>query len=639
MALAVVTHGWLTVWKPAIGPAALAAFVISFAISRVSLELGVAIVAATAYVAPALLSVAFDAADYHHILVWLAAAAGPVLAQQPWSRWQLPRPWSIPVISWGLIVAMTWPIIAGREVDFSLVAARTMTTMQSAFMAPPPVAAAFIVVFAVTQMLGILWIDMLWARFASRLAAFRSFVVVPFIAGATLSALAAVYQALGDIEWMNRGIWSNLQRAGGLALDANTLGTGAAIWGPAAIVIAWQMRRSVWLAPVLVVLASGMWVSGSRTALVAFSAGAIAAAIAVLRRRGLWQPRLGPIAALVTIALFVLAMAVVPRNFVSSNPLQRAFSRVPRLNAEDMKRFADEMWVRFEYGRAAADIFVDHPFTGVGIGAFHVVAPDYMYRASGRIIPADNAQNWWRHQIAELGLLGAFPSLWFSGVVLTLFRRRDHTPADATVLRGIVVGVGLASLLGVPTQHPATWLSFATVLFWLAATVGVTPGASVRGTTSWMAAGIALAVAIGQAVTARADLRVPQRALDSRLPYSYGLSAVEGLSQYGDVRRVSDHAVWVTPIPHRWLQLTMWPPHGDVETNPVVARFAIDGRTLSHSFTSRAPVSYYIELPGDAFMLLEAWISRSVRRDLALEIATAWHRELPADTPPDRVLR
>jgi hypothetical protein len=63
---------------------------------------------------------------------------------------------------------------------------------------------------------------------------------------------------------------------------------------------------------------------------------------------------------------------------------------------------------------------------------------------------------------------------------------------------------------------------------------------------------------------------------------------VEGLSQYGDVRRLSGRAVWVTPIPHRWLQLTMWPPHADVETNPVVARLEIDGRRLSHSFTSRA---------------------------------------------------
>jgi hypothetical protein len=50
-------------------------------------------------------------------------------------------------------------------------------------------------------------------------------------------------------------------------------------------------------------------------------------------------------------------------------------------------------------------------------------------------------------------------------------------------------------------------------------------------------------------------------------------------------------------------------------------------------------VSYYVELPGDAFMMLDAWVSRSVRHDLALEIATAWHRELPSDAPVDRVLR
>jgi hypothetical protein len=53
------------------------------------------------------------------------------------------------------------------------------------------------------------------------------------------------------------------------------------------------------------------------------------------------------------------------------------------------------LWVRFEYERAASDIFVDHPIPSgaLGSGAFHVVAPDYMYRATGRMIPADNAQN------------------------------------------------------------------------------------------------------------------------------------------------------------------------------------------------------------------------------------------------------
>ena len=33
---------------------------------------------------------------------------------------------AMPVAGWALVVATTWPIVAFREVDFSLVAARTL---------------------------------------------------------------------------------------------------------------------------------------------------------------------------------------------------------------------------------------------------------------------------------------------------------------------------------------------------------------------------------------------------------------------------------------------------------------------------------------------------------------------------------
>jgi hypothetical protein len=606
--------------------------------------------------------------------VWLAAFAGIVLARFDWSRWHLPPRWRPPLVGWALVIAVSWPIVAGREVDFSLVAARTLTTTNAAFAAPPPVAAAFVVIVALAQMLGILWMDLLWARSAQseggpasppfdsaqggpepvegpKLAGiarsdggFERLVALPLAAGTAVSCLVGIYQATVDLTWMNAHTWASVNRAGGLTNDANSLGTGAALWAPIAVVLAWRAGKTAWLGFVaFLVFAAGMWASGSRTALLTFAVGSIGLGIAMLKQRGLWQPRIGRMIALVAAACFILAMAVVPRNYVSSNPLQRAFSRVPRLEADEIKRFATELWNRFEYGEAAAEIFREHPITGIGIGAFHVVGTDYIYRDTNRQIPADNAQNWWRHQVVELGLVGALPSLWFSLIVMALLRGDDDPPAEVTVLRGVVVGVGLASLVGVPTQYPGTWLSFVSLVFWLSTFIAspqidrAAPIDRWRWTGVWIVVTI---VAVGLAVTARGDLRVVQRALRAGLPYAYGLSGPEGLSAYGDMHRVARDAVSVVAVRHRWLQLTMWPQDADVSSDPVTARVSLDGKeVLQHRFADREPVVYLLEIPQAQFVVLESHVSGQLRGAWALQLAVAWHREIPPDAPPEHVVR
>src|SRR5690606_16003058 len=202
--------------------------------------------------------------------------------------------------------------------------------------------------------------------------------------------------------------------------------------------------------------------------------------------------------------------------------------------AAEMRRFADELWNRFGYGKAAAQMIADHPLTGVGIGAFHVVAPDYIYNDTGRVLAPGNAQNWWRHQLAALGLLGAAPSILLSLLIVALLRQpgnADYPTGVSTILRTVLAGVGIVSLVGVPTQHPATWLSFATVFFFLAAASA--PRRAVAGDTparGWLAAAcaVALAVSVGQAISARGDLRVPFRAANVGMAYSYGVSPPEG---------------------------------------------------------------------------------------------------------------
>lgn len=648
MALAVVTHGWLAHWQPAIGLAAIAAFVLTFAIARVSLPAGLAFVGATSYLAPALLSLAFNASDYHHMLVWLAAAAGPVIARADWSRWHVPRAWLIPMAGWALVVALTWPIVAGREVDFTVAGARTMMGAQGVFSAPPPVAAAFIVIFALGQLLAILWIDLLCARVAlSDGTAFVRAAILPFVASAAIGALVGLYQALGDITWLNPDIWATANRASGLMLDANTFGTGAAIWAPVAIAAAWTTNRRVWLgAAAFAVLAAGLWVSGSRTALLTLVAGTCGVLVGALRRQGVWQPRIARIVAFVALALLLLTMALVPRDYQSSTAFGRLFARVPRLEADELRRFAVELWDRFDYGPAASEMIREYPLTGIGVGAFHVIAPDYIYRASGgyRRVGPDNAQNWWRHQVAELGLIGALPSLAMSVVILwVLVRAPAHgdVAGVSTILRSVLAGVGVASLFGVPSHHPATAVSVGTVLFFFARSVPLPAREEASVAQGWWLAAFAVAgaTAVGQSVTAAHELRVPHRAARFGLPYEYGFSSAEGLSAAGEMRWVHSKAARVVRIDGPWYQLTFWHPRPQT-AEPVTVSLAIDGRmVLQREIRGPEPTSFFLEAPRNRPWMVMDFTASPAAGAHTVGVASQWLSELPPGVPADRVVR
>jgi O-antigen ligase len=648
MALAVVTHGWLASWQPAIGPAAVIAFLMTFAIARLSLRASIALVAGTSYLAPALLSLAFAASDYHHMLVWLGAAAGPVIAAADWTRWSFPRTWRIPLAGWALVVALTWPIVAGREIDFSVAGAKTLMGAQGIFGAPPPVAAAFVVIFAIGQLLSILWLDMLFARFGGADAArFVPIVVVPFLASATMGAIAGVYQELGDMTWLNPPVWSSANRATGLMLDANTFGTGAAIWAPAAIAAAWAVGRQQWLGVLaFALLSAAVSVSGSRTALLTLAAAGCGVAIGVLRRRGLWQPRIGRLVALVAVALVVVAMAIVPRNFESSSALGRLFARVPRLEQGELKRFAGELWTRFDYGPAASEMIREHPLTGSGVGAFHVLAPDYIFRASGgyRRVEPDNAQNWWRHQVAELGVIGALPSVVTSLIVCWLLVRapaHEDRSGASTVLRAMLVGIGVASLFGVPTQHPATAASLATLLFFFARSIHLSVDQHTRLPRVWWAAAfaIACATAAGQATSAVGALRVPQRATTFGLAYEYGFAPAEGLSDYGEMRWMAAKASRVLHIDAPWYQLTFWHPRPQ-SGDAVSVSVALDARVvLERQIRGPEPVSFFLQAPKNHASMVLDFSAQPAAGARTLGVAAQWRPELPPDVPADRVVR
>lgn len=658
---ALLAYGWLVSWLPGVRVAAAAAFVLGFALTRVSLPLGLAIPLVLAYVSPALLMVAFGTADYHVTLVWLASLAGPIFARSNWGRWHLPSGWTLPFAGSGLVVACTWPIIAGREIDFSLVAARTFDTATGLLGGPPPPSAAWIINVALGQMLGLLWFDLLWARFgASRVERAARVVLVPLLVSALLGALAGIYQGYVDLEWVNPGIWPNLRRAGGLMLDANSFGMICAIWAALAVGLAWQADRAgmgarpgrAWIGwAAFGVLVTAMWASGSRTALLTLCVGLVGIGVGALQRRGSWQPRLVPLGLMIGGAIAVLVLTLAPRGGNSPSPLQRVFDRLPGFGGPSPTAFADEMWSRFGYGDAAARAIREHPASGVGVGAFHTLSTDYYYLDSGILNLPDNAQNWWRHQFAELGLVGAVPVVWASLLIFGLVWRggaRAGHREPASVVRGVVAGLGLASLVGMPTQHPAMWLTFMTLVFWLAALAAHDESPASHPvpresppTAGWVViALIVIATMIGQTLSATGDLRLPARAQRAGFPFTYGLSASEPSADYGELRWTTGHAVAVAPAEHQWLELTLWALHPDIDSAPVTARVWRDGElVIEIELTDSSPVTRVIHASDSArFAWLEIGASRTFGDGRGLRIATRWHRQVPEGTAADKVV-
>lgn len=645
--LAGVVHAWLASGRPWLAPAIALAFAVSALVSRVSLVGALVPVLAATYFAPAITYVAFGASDYHTTAIWLAALAGPVIVHSDPTRWHLPRRWAFPFVAWALVIAVSWPIVAGREVDFSFVAARTYDTTTSAFGAPPRLAAAWIVIVALSQMLGILWLDLLWARFSgSRLRQAERWIIRPLVVSACIGAAAGLYQALIDLEWLNLPVWIHGARAGGLMLDANSFGMSAAMWAPIGVALSWRSDRARWAGPAAYALLASavLWAAGSRTALLALIIGTAGLLVGFARRRGVWSGQVVVAAVVLSAVLAGLAVALAPQ-LDQSNPVRRVVDRLPNPRAGELRRFLDEMWTRYGYGTAAAAMTADHPLTGVGIGGFHIVAADYMFREKPFFLPTpDNAQNWWRHQLAELGLLGALPSWWISALLIAaVWQGTRGTEPTANVLSAGLAGVGAASLLGVPTQLPAIWIAFITLTFWLLALPGPNAPNVEQERRSWVWAAacvLAAVVALGQAITARADLRVPHRAMRSGLTFGYGLSPSEGLSEFGELRWSAGRALEVLRVGNRWLRITVWAPHPDIASRPVTLNVAVnDRRVVTYTLNTSQPVTYYVATPDARFALLEMEVSREMRPDRALQVATAWLPEPPATAPSTQIIR
>jgi hypothetical protein len=598
---------------PALQWAGLGALAVGVLIGPLASGLGVAFWIAVAPLAPALLRLATGREGPVLDVVWMAGLAGALLRGGARRSWSLPPLWRLLLGGWALALTLAWPIVAARELGFHWQTLRDDAAVNSWALLTAARVVAWSLHVVLTQLLALLWFDWLWGRFAREATVPRA--VHALWIGVSVASVAALYQGGVDLTFLSTAFWANERRAAGTLLDANGYGMLAALAAPVA---AWWLRSRPPLAlTAFGVNAIGLWMSGSRTAFFAAVAGSLGLAASALferRRRSSDRPArrdASRLAAAVVVAVLVLGALVAAGSAIG--PLRR-FAEVPLSRAG----LTELLWIRGDYGTIAVQMLRETPWTGVGPGMYHVIAPDYERVLRQMTLAFDNAQNWWRHQAAELGALGGLAVLAWSALLaagLLAASPREGRP-DAWLPRALIAGIGVASLVGMPTQNPIVLLwFFALVAWWSTASAGpLAEGRVGAGAARALAVALtvlAIAHAGGTAVLARGWLSVPERAKRAHRDYIVGAYELEPLAGATSFRWTTGEARFLLASRSGWLLMRLWAQHPDAASAPVQVTVSTPcGVVLSESLTSSAPLDVGLELPEGADYL-EATVSTS----------------------------
>lgn len=585
----------------------------------------VGIVLVFAYVFPALIAIAHGTFHVDFTVIWLAALLGAMLPDALRTEWHLPVGWRAPLVCWALVIAVATPIVVCREMDFypALLAEPRLANALSGGGGPVFVI-RWVLQVAVALVLGILWFD--WLCGSSSIDFHRA-IASPLAVSALALAAVSIYQLFGDFMFLNGNVFGGMGRASGTVFDANVAGAVAALWTGGFLLWGRGLGRlRIPLVTVGVAVAwLAVWASGSRTALLSgliVAASSIVGVFAAGGRARVFRWRQAVAAgALVAVAVAVLVFANINQEVVG--PVQRLRETLPDASVQGWRDFGRRMWDRDGYGQAATAMIREFPWFGVGVGAFHMMGPEYVPRELN-LIP-DNAQNWYRHQLVEFGLMGSLPWLvWvavFGWYVVT--RRLDERP-DAWTARGMLMGLAAVSLVGMPAQSPVVTLTFWTVAFWFVLLAGPPPSrqGKLSGRTWALIGSLILVFALGTAHLAATRLRVPVRAQSNGWSYAYGFYAPEPDGEGGEIRWAKQRAAIVLEATDRWLELSVGVNHLDVETRPVDVRVWLDGALAADlTLSSVDPVTRTFPVPaGEGRVLLETWVSRAVRpRELGVD--------------------
>ncbi len=562
-------------------------------LSRVSLPACLFLVLPSVYLSPAAFLLTQGHDHWAYAAIWICALLGVIGGTAPLCPWSLPARWRWALVTWATVVACSWPVVSWRALDF------TWPLLWGDRPVVLGVSGRFLVGWlayaALVHLVGLLWIDWLYRTYEGTGARFRREIVAPLAAGILVACIVGIYQATVDPWFLSGHVWPRLERAAGTLMDANVFGNIAAFW--TALFLVFVLDGSLPFAVLggagFLLSWLGMWASGSRISLIVAVIGTV---LGSLHLANAYRTTRRRFAGRFVIAAAALAFAIVlvagPR--VSTVALDRIRVLIPSPSWESVKHTAVALWERDGYGQAAVAMMADHPLTGVGSGAYYYLVHSYAVTGTGHTLFPDNAQNWFRHQAAELGAIGSIGWLvWCAVLAFDLWPRARRQTGPGSLLRGVLLGFGLGSLVGVPGQDPAIVVTFWMVAFWYSRDTDTVASTSPMGRAGWAAT---IVIALGYtALSGRATgLRPPYLAARFGSPYSYGLivdRASAGLS--------GKHGVAVLTAEGPWLKLTFWVDDSDADREPVRVEIWRDrDRIVRRRISAHVPLTVYAPVGG-----------------------------------------
>ena len=231
----------------------------------------------------------------------------------------------------------------------------------------------------------------------------------------------------------------------------------------------------------------------------------------------------------------------------------------------------------------------------------------------GPLLPPDNAQNWFRHQLAEFGLVGSVGwiawAMMFGWFVIT---PKPAAPSVSIVARGALIGFTVVSLVGVPAQSLPVAITFWTFAFWYVSLVGAPPAEAVPARRWAVVAAVALVFLAGTGYDATTSLRLASRAQRAGFTFKYGLYDPEPDKEFGAVRWARQRSAIVIDAPSRQMEVSVAVNHHDIQDHPVDAKVWIDGSlALDTRLTDTSWRTFPVRLPeGERRVILETWVSR-----------------------------
>ena len=621
--VALVAEAWLGAreWR-ALLPITVLVFAIVFVIARRSPAAAWGVVLAVAYVRPLIFLVTLGRSLMAYEVVWLAGLFAVVVARPAGMRWAFPGPWKLPLAYWALVIALAWPIVVWREADFSWSMLSYYHIGNSGLGGPPPVGAVMVLNVSLSQLLGLLCFDRFFRDPEFAGPRFRRAVLWPLAASLLVGCGVAVYQGLVDLSWLSGHQWPAVQRAAGGLLDGSAFGTLAGAWSSALVPLVGAGPGGVIAGGLAVVLAwGGLWATGSRMALLA---GAISAAFllgAGLRARQ-WRRGLLFAVGIAGVGTGPVSLGVI--HWGTLSPVRRSLQSLPAPTVGAVAKFAkDQLFDRTApFGSASILMVEQFPVTGVGIAGFYQMFPDYSYLLTGSRAYFDNAQSWYRHQLAELGIVGSLGWLWWIGSfgwMLVTTRGVGAQRSAAGVVKGALVAIGVTSIVSMPTASAPVALTVWVFAFWY---LSLSAPAQERlhtfrwsrtSSAWWIVWIVALIFAADTYWVGRTALRPPYRAIWADWNYERGFYDPEKTATAEPFRWTSDNAVSVFPATGPYLKLTVWLHHPDLESRPVDVRiWRAHQRIATMTVHDAAPMTWYIRGdPNQRQMMIETWVSRT----------------------------